>query len=168
MRRGQVQAQAGAVRLVGGERLKELVVDFGRDAGPGVADLQDHRPIFRGGQIDFEPASRPHRIEGVEEQIDQHRDDLPRVRRHDHRLARQIERRLHLLLPGPHAHQLPRLPDDVAQIARGNLRRRQPGEIQELLHRLLKPLDLAIDDLRILQVQRLRRLLPAGRPRRAS
>ena len=59
------------------------------------------------------------------------------------------------LLPRTRTHEIDSLIDDSRQVGNPARRRRQPGEVEEALHGLLQPANRTMDDLQIVQCERL-------------
>src|SRR3954467_1932336 len=73
---GQVEAQAGAVWLVGGERLKHPLENILGNPRPVVHDAQADHPAWLLPQARFHLAAVPDHVERVEKEVDQDRREL--------------------------------------------------------------------------------------------
>ncbi len=71
------EPEAGAARLAGDEELEEVRQLLGRDAGPGVGDVDAQlSPSSARARADREAAAARHRLDGVRHQGQQHLLDL--------------------------------------------------------------------------------------------
>ncbi len=93
--RGKSQSRAFAQRLGGKERLEHLRQDFGRNAGAGIADLDQGRPLSRrfrpaivlglflrhagGTDIDLAAALGAHGVTRIDDQVHHDHFHLPLV-----------------------------------------------------------------------------------------
>src|SRR5262245_59557058 len=139
------QAQAHPRLLGADERLEDLRPQPGRQPGAAVADPhRQPRPASRPG-LDADGAAGPRRLQGVEQQVEQHLAELPHVG-----LQQQAGARIAVdprpLALGPGGHQADGLQEHRAGLEPPRPRLRRPGEIEERLHQVLQAGDLFLDD----------------------